>query len=211
MVMCKLEEKFMNKWMGLTVIILGIFFGYFLVRDINSDKEMTKKNEETTFNKEHWYKYISPKGNFSILFPNMPHSAHELKREEKNQEKREHELFVATKENGTLFSVYLITFPEKKTLEDKSEFLIEFIKEMLNSNPQNVIKAIKVEPYRNMNAVDFTVEVEEATIDGKAFVKGNTAYVLSTTAKNENTNKAEFDFFTNSFAWLKEAQTHQKK
>ncbi len=201
----------MNKWIGLTIIALGAFLGYILVTNINHSKEMLGKDAEIGINTKHWQKYVSPKGDFSVLFPSMPHNAHELKREEKSQEETEHELFMAANENGTLFSVYLITFPEKETLENKDEFLIEFIKEMLGSNPKNVIKTLKTVPYRNSKTVEFTVEVGDAIIDGKAFVKGNTAYVLTTTAKSDNRNKAEFDFFTNSFAWLKAVQAPQKK
>ena len=48
------------------------------------------------------------------MFPNMPHHATEMKEEKPEQEKKEYNLFVSSKEDGTLFSIYLISFPEKK-------------------------------------------------------------------------------------------------
>ena len=82
---------------------------------------------------------------------------------------------------------------------------------MLNSNPKNVIKDLKAAPYRGMDTVDFKVQNNEDTsIDGKAFIKDNTVYVLSTTAKNSNRNQEEIDYFINSFVLRKQAATEQR-
>jgi hypothetical protein len=141
----------------------------------------------------------------------MPHHATEMKAEKPEQEKKEYNLFVSSKEDGTLFSIYLITFPDKKILERDKDFLMGFIKEMLNSNPNNIIKDLKATPYRGMDTVDFKVQNEDTTIDGKAFIKENTVYVLSTTAKNVNRSQNEIDYFIGSFVLRKQAAADQKK
>ena len=67
------------------------------------------------------------------------------------------------------------------------------------SNPQNKIKSIEVNSFRNGKALDFKVENAEVTIDGKAFFDDNTLYILSTTARNEHHDAQEYDQFIDSF------------
>lgn len=205
------EEQSMNKGLGLILIIVCVFSGYYLVRDINQQKELTEEEKPLANVKEHWHHYASPKGDFHVMFPNMPHHANEMKTESQNQEKKEYEVFVSSKEDGTLFSIYLITFPDKKTLEKDKDFLVGIIKDMLSSNPKNVIKDLKTAPYRGIDTVDFKVLNDDTAIDGKAFVKNNTVYVLSATAKNSNRNQEEIDYFIGSFVLRNGAASEQKK
>ena len=120
-----------------------------------------------------------------MLLPNLPHDASENYNEPKTNETRKYDLFVSSKPDGTLFTVYLITFPETKNAKPGTDYLQNFIQEMLSSNPNNKIKTLKSVSYKKGSAVDFTVENQDATIEGKAFMKDSTVYVLSMTSKNE--------------------------
>jgi hypothetical protein len=191
------EETSMSKWIGLIIIIIGVFFGYYLVKDINQHKEITE-DHTLAIGKEQWHHFFSPKGDFHVMLPTLPHQATEMKEDKEEKEKKEYTLFVSSKKDGTLFSIYLISFPEKK-IENKKDFLMGFIKEMLSSNPKNAIKDLKAAPYRGLDTVDFNVQNEDTMTDGKAFIKNNTVYVLSTTANNKNRHQDEVDYFINSF------------
>lgn len=192
----------MTRWISLAILLLiiGLGYAYVYTSRLNKPQESAEENQNVAkANFAEWQEFTAPLGQFKVLLPNLPHHATEAYRELKSNEMRQYDLFVSSKEDGTLFTVYLISFPEKKTFKSDPDYLTNFIKEMLNSNPNNKIKSIKSVPYKKGSAVDFNVENQDATIEGKAFMKDNTVYVLSTTSKNENRNKKEFDFFINSF------------
>jgi hypothetical protein len=112
---------------------------------------------------------------------------------------RNYQIFVATKEDGAIFSVYLISFPEKIGKNYDEVFLENFMNEMLKSNPSTHVNDVKMVPFRTGKALDFNLETHDASILGKAFLKGKTLYILSETTKPDRKNPKEFEFFVNSF------------
>ena len=192
----------MTRWISLAILILNVVLAFVFMYtprqpQLQDSAAQNEIAQQTNFTK--WHEFSAPLGQFKVLLPNIPHHATEAYRELKSNEMRQYDLFVSSKEDGTLYTVYLISFPEKKNFKPDIDYLKSFIQEMLKSNSNNKIKSIKSVPYKKGTAVDFIVENQDATIEGKAFFKDNTVYVLSTTSKNENRNKKEFDFFINSF------------
>ncbi len=193
----------MNKWVGLAIVAIVIFFGFALMRNINEQTEPVTDTSEAGSPIGHWHKFTSPESNFSVMFPNPPHHANEIKNDNKELGRTNYDVYISTKEDGPLFSVYVISFPEKK-LGNKKDFLSDFIKKTLSSNPTNEIKNFQALPGKNGNAVEFTVENDGSTVYGRAFINDNTIYIVSTTAKNEAKNKAEYDLFIDSFTMIPE-------
>jgi hypothetical protein len=197
------KGEMMTRWMSLAILVCVLVLGIFLMDLFKPKQESTQEvigqNQTLPDHIEDWYEFTAPEGTFKVLMPGLPHHATESNQESKSNEMRHHELYVASKEDGTLFSVYLVTFPQRKKEELNPEFLLSFIKEMLDSNQTNKVQYVKPITFNKINAVDFSVENQEAMIDGKAFFKDNTLYVLSTTAKMDRRNKKEYEFFVNSF------------
>lgn len=194
----------MTRWISLAILIIAVILGTILMYVFKSHQEPSLNSTSNVepilpATIEKWHEFTAPEGQFKVLMPSLPHHAKESNQEFKSNEMRLHELYVANKDDGTLFTVYLITFPERKKAELNSGFLLKFIKEMLSSNQDNKIQNIEPVTFNKSNAVDFSVENNQAMVDGKAFIKDNTVYVLSTTAKIDNRNKKEFEFFINSF------------
>lgn len=193
----------MTRWVSLAVLMCLLILSFFLIDLFKTKPETTQatvnQDQALPDNIAEWLEFTAPQGSFKVLMPGLPHHATESNQEFKNDEMKHHELYVANKENGTLFSIYLITFPQRNKEELNPEFLLNYIKEMLNSNQSNKIEYVKPMTFNKMSGVDFSVENQEAMIDGKAFFKDNTLYVLSTTAKLDQRNKKEYEFFVNSF------------
>lgn len=193
----------MSRWVGLGILIFVFILGLFLTKAFESNNlanaEALNQDEHLPQDLHEWHEFNAPSGEFKVLIPGLPHHAKESNQEFNNNETRNYELYVANKDDGTLFSIYLITFPQRKNEEMTPDFLLNFITDMLNTNQSNKIQFVKSAIFNKMSAVDFSVESHDAMIDGKAFVRDNTLYVLSTTAKTDHRNKKEYEFFVNSF------------
>ena len=193
----------MTRWTSLAILICALIIGIILTGIFKSKKTANPEDLSQAVipvqNIADWYEFTAPDSTFKVLMPGLPHHATESNTEFKTNEMRQHELYVSSKDDGTLFSVLLITFPQKKKEELNSDFLVDFMTAMLKSNQQNKIQFMKPVTFNNTKAVDFSVENQEAVIDGKAFIKDNTLYVLSRTSNLDNRNKKEYDFFVNSF------------
>lgn len=177
----------------LLILILGVVFFFFKPSKTEEIKKLSPSSET-------WHSYTSPNQEFRVLMPGRPIHASDSIKDPKTKEIKQYEIFISNKEDGTLYSINLISFPqnEKKELDD--QFLENVLTEMLNSNPDNKIKSITPTNFDERKAFDFVVDTANTSIYGKAFLKNKTLYVLSTTsAKKDNLNLQEFDFFLKSF------------
>lgn len=185
---------------ALLIMVVGLAFFMYFSTNMRPDSALKPVSETLVPpNIETWHEFSAPEGQFKVLLPTLPHHAQEAYKEIKTNEMRQYDLYISSKEDGTLYTVYLISFPEDKTISSQEEFLKSFINEMLAVNPKNKIKSMEPTIYQDGKAIDFAVENEDVTIDGKAFMNGKTLYVLSSTTKNDNRNQKEFAFFINSF------------
>lgn len=148
---------------------------------------------------EDWRQFVSDHKKFKVLMPNMPHHATESLNDPKTQDKRIYDIYVSEKSNGTIFMISLITYPEDKETSDPAKLLKSIVDEMIASNPNNKLLSSRELSYLNNKAVDFSVENADVHMDSRAFVKGNTLYVLSYIAKIGDYNPSEYEHFIDSF------------
>lgn len=170
-----------------------------------------EKRGKASTNFAAWHEYIAPSDQFRVLMPTPPHYATENIADPKTSEMRNYQIFVSTKDDGSIFSVYLISFTDKFRKSYDEAFLENFMREMLNSNPKTNIKNIKLVDFRKGKAVDFDLETQDVNILGKAFLDGQTLYILSETTKPQGKDLKEFEFFVNSFQLTKPADSTTKK
>lgn len=209
----------MNKTLSLIALLVAlaaIYFWMFNGHDRPSNLETTAETTATpsaVANVEgfhDWNEYTSPNQQFKVLMPHPPHNAIEDIQDPKTKEMRNYQIFVSAKEDGTLFSIYAISFPENAGKNYDEAFLQNFMNEMLKSNPTTKVKDIKIVAFRDRKAVDFDLETQDAAILGKAFFKGKTLYVLSQTTKHDKKNPKEFEFFVNSFQLMQKTPPSDK-
>lgn len=189
----------MTSLLILALILAGFWFFYPRIQSpvVNETQAAGSQTVGASDNQK-WHDFVAPQGKFHVRLPALPHHATETVKESETQENRLYDFFLASKDDGTIFAVNTITFPEKKEGYDEA-FLRHFMQQMLTSNPMNKVKSLEAKPFHNHQALEFKVENAEVTIDGKAFFDDNTLYVLSTTARNDLHNSQEFENFTNSF------------
>jgi hypothetical protein len=185
----------MTRFASLLLILLLILGGVWWLYPRKHLESATLANTN-----QNWHDFTAPQGKFRARLPSLPHHATETVEDPKTHEKRLYDFFISSKDDGTIYAINTINFPEKKQPTDyNDDFLRTFILQMLMNNPQNKIKTLEVKPFRSANALDFKIENAEGTVDGKAFFDDNTLYILSTTARQDRYNGQEFSLFIDSF------------
>ena len=148
---------------------------------------------------DNWKEIQSKNGEFTVQFPVLPQHTYENRKDPQTQEVRRYDIYVSEKGNGTIFMITMITFPAGKITESGGKLLNNAMNDMLQTNSKNKLKTMKIGSFQKAEALDFSIENDQIVIDGKAFMLGNTLYVLSAIGKNETYNTKEFDHFANSF------------
>lgn len=169
---------------------------------LEQPKQALKMPEISKLNLQNWHEFTAPGNQFKVLFPTLPQQANEQLKDPKTKGSRQYEMFVSEKDNGTIFMINIITLLEKPPADSDEKILSGIMNEMVSSSPQSKLKNMKMGRYRNFPALDFSIENQELTIDGKVFVEGNTLYLLSSIAKAATYQPEEFEFFVNSFQLL---------
>lgn len=184
-----------------TILIIAIIclLGYYLKESYrNPNMSQTQPTNLTAFDFQNWHEFTSPTEDFKVLFPSLPQRATESVDDPKTKEKRKYEMYVAQKDDGTLFMISLIKFPENDP-QGNETVLSEMMNDMVASNPNNKLMMHETVDYKGHPALLFSIANGNMTIDAKSFIISGTLYVLTRIAKTENYTRDEFLFFVNSF------------
>lgn len=202
----------MAKFISLALIALvgaGLFFWVRYQKESFSQAPQPLSHS-SSLDLDEWQEYTDPLNQFTVFFPGIAHHATENKTEPKNQEKRNYQVYVAKKDNGSEFTITLISFPEKAAKDLSDDFLQSYINDELTANEKNTVKEIKLVNWSKGNAVDFNLENGGAVVLGKGFIDGNTLYIFTVaTTQPENLDPQEFNFFINSFQLTKPSTPQQ--
>lgn len=145
-----------------------------------------------------WRPFSSDDGAFSVLFPALPQRAEDSLPDPDSGEVRKYDMYVAEKNNGSIFMVSLITYSENEELS--AAMLLKTVKdEMVAAHPANKLISSETGTFEGHPAIDFSIENPDAHIDGKAFIVGRTLYLLTHVAKRDQYRRDEFDHFLHSF------------
>ncbi len=169
-------------------------------------RQQIQEYDETQFHQ--WHEFSSPKAKFKVLFPTLPQHATDTIDDPQKKEKREYDMYVSEKENGTIFMISIIKMINTDVKIDENA-LTNVMNDILANSPQSKLKTMQMGTYQALPSLDFSIENDQVNIDGKAFLDGNTLYLLTSAAKIPSYEKGEFDFFVNSFELLNSPATSE--
>lgn len=142
-----------------------------------------------------WQEFTTKK--FSVLLPTLPQNAKE------KVQNRLYDMYVAEKEDGTIFMISLIDFNQVINPEKTKAILNAIMEDLLSSNPENELKSSNMDTFENVTSLNFTIQNKQIIMKGRAFLEGQTLYVLTYISKLTNKSEDEYKFFINSFHLMK--------
>lgn len=144
-----------------------------------------------------WSEFQAPNGKFHVMMPGIPQNATQNIKDPKTKELRHYDMYVAQKNNGSIFMVSLIKFPEPHAAPEMLQKTV--VNDLLAANPQNQLKSMKVGSYKDYKTLDYSIVNNDMTVQGMTFVDGNTLYLVSTVFPNQYYNAEEYEHFIKSF------------
>ena len=204
----------MTKYFTIFVIIALFLTGvltYQLSKDPSRLVPIQDKDSDLgldIFEFQNWRDYSSPNGKFKVKLPTFPQQATENINDKNTGETRNYEMYVAEKQDGTIFMISLITFQNfAETFFEKDKLMRTIMNDMMESNPNNELHSVETGKYKEFDSLDFSFGNAEMNIDAKTFIVDDTLYVLTRIVKSQESDHNEFNFFINSFDISSETQT----
>ena len=201
----------MSRPLLILIVLIAILASFFVFKNVKNSNDnlpvgihpipstTVPTAQGAGFEFEKWHEFTAPDGNFQVLLPSLPQHATDKIQDQKTKELRKFDMFVSTKNDGTVFMISMITFPSKIDEKAYDEVLANIVNDMLTKNKDNKLRMKEINNFHDIKALDFAIDNNGITIGGKAFIRQNTLYVLSMIVQGDNFNKQEFDFFVNSF------------
>lgn len=197
----------MSKTIIALIIFLVLLGSYLVIRyakDSYKILPIKETNPLTTDSSNfiNWRVFEAPEGNFKASFPTLPQHVTDKVADPITKEPRKFDMFASADENGTAYMISVTSFPDSVGEENIEPVLRSVVNDMLQRNKDNKLKMANLGTFRKHRSLDFSLDNGQITIAGKAFLIGNTMYVLSTIDKTDSFKAQEFDFFVNSFERL---------
>lgn len=161
------------------------------------------EGEAATIQIQNWHEFTSPAGDFKVLFPALPQHAAETINDPKTQEQRQYDMYVSEKSNGAIFMISIIRMPNDSVTKLNEKMLPDVINDMMSSSPKSKLTKMEMGSFKGNPSIEYSFENDQVNVDGKAFIAGNSLYLLTNVAKKGDAQKQEFDYFTNSFQLIK--------
>jgi hypothetical protein len=196
----------MARYLTILIIILLLFSGYLAYKFSKETTWLVPLIEEERvgtnlekFNFQKWHEFSDPNGKFTVMFPTLPQHATENVNVASEGDRRKYEMYVAEKDDGTIFMISLITFSNPDATKDKDGLMRTMMNDMMASNPNNELKDMKTSKFKEYDALDYSFANSETRVDAKSFIIDDTLYMLTRVVKTQLYNPDEFNFFVNSF------------
>lgn len=184
----------------LAVFLAGLFYLSQKPKSSGIAGSATSSDKNTESEAFATWKEFEPKsGLFKVMLPHLPQYAKDLVPIPGSDKKRRYDMYASEKIDGTLFLISAITYPPEVDMTDSHEILKQIVEELKNSKSDNQITNLKDSLFKTYHAEDFTIINKELQVEGKAFIVGNTVFVLSYVVKEDHFDSSEYQHYIDSF------------
>lgn len=194
----------MTRTITVLIVLLVLISAFLVIRYAKDSYKILPIDEQNPLTADssnflNWREFQPQVGNFKALFPTLPQHITDKVADPLTKEPRKFDMYVSADENGTAYTASITTFPNEIDEKNVEVVLRSVVDNILKRNKDNKLKYANIGNFHQHHSLDFSVDNGKVTIAGKAFLVGNTMYVLSILDKTASFKKQEFDFFTNSF------------
>ena len=178
-------------------VILASFFGmvYYMLDQTEEVAETPKFLEGLPASHAEWEEFSPASKAFVARFPSEP----ERQVQRVDERKHLYETYEAEGQEGALFSVSVITYPDVKILPAASSRLNAVMEQMMSSEPSNVLRGVGEAKFRELQALNFSIQGAGRRGLYTAFLAGNSTYLLAYTAPLSDYRESEFHYFISQF------------
>ncbi|MBB65104.1 MAG: hypothetical protein CMO81_08575 [Waddliaceae bacterium] len=154
-----------------------------------------------------WREYNSTDGGFRVEFPAFPQHVKEYYALADTGLLLEYDVYVVEEEDGTIYMMSLITYPQEIDTSDTTAILHGLKEEMMQSNETNALQSEEQTQYKGVDALNFVIQNQEADINSRALMNDHTLYLLSVIDRKNQFQRDDYMHFVNSFELLETATT----
>lgn len=185
------------------VVASGVFF--------LANREKTDSRENNTYIADanapntgiiNWLEFVSPRGNFEVILPSAPQYLEEGINIPETNTKRRYEIYASEDSDGTVYLVNIITYPKDFPIPNPQKLMSDVIQEMLKTRMSNRLEDTKETVFLEHPAKDFKIDNGNMTIMGRAFIVGQSVYLLTYISMDAYSNPEEYQRFLESFQFL---------
>jgi hypothetical protein len=180
------------------VILFAIIVGSYYLMVSSKDwsvilpTEPVNPNPELAEQFQTWVDYKSPDGTYKVFLPVVPQTATE------DVNARIYQMAVSQAQEGTVYMVSSISFPEKIDLK----ILTVLMDEMTSNKPDNTVSMTEDGSYKGNPTLSFQINGKEKIINVKEILVGQTVYMLSRITDLKKKDEEAYSYFLNSFELL---------
>ncbi|MFA6915786.1 MAG: hypothetical protein WC222_05270 [Parachlamydiales bacterium] len=187
----------MNRFILLLILAILAVIGYWIFRPPTSEEIIKEPISAKISNG--WRHYEPQSGKFSVDFPVIPQHASDMINDNTTQQLKRYEMYVAEGADGAVYMVNLVTYQNAEDVTDKNGLYQSFMDDMISSNPRNQLVSSEDTKLDGLEGRSFKLKNDDAIVDSKMFLQGNTLYVLSRVAKTGIPENGDFERFITSF------------
>lgn len=187
----------MNRITLLFILALLAGIGYLIFRP-HTQEEALKEIPPTNISNG-WRNFEPQSGKFSVDLPVIPQHASDMINDNATQQLKRYEMYVAEGSDGAVYMINLVTYQNPEDVKDKSGLFQSFMDDMLSSNPRNQLVSSSDIQFNGLEGKDFQMKNDDATVNSKMFLDGNTLYVLSKVASPSIPENGDYQRFISSF------------
>lgn len=152
---------------------------------------------------QNWNMFNDPEKEFQVMFPTEPKNASKELRNDQTAEVSKQHVFVSEKNNGSIYMISRVEFPNADLIKDNGKVLKSAIDDLVQANPDNTLLSSKEQDYQGKKAVHFEIRNKDIYTQGIAFLRGRSLYVLTAISNQANRDDKEFQNFIASFQYNK--------
>ncbi len=193
----------MNKnlvWLSYAILLLIFAAAVYFIKDSfmllpipNSDLTATQPFAD-------WHEFTADKNKFKIDVPILPQHATETDTDPNNHKKRIYDMYVSEKNDGTIFMINLITYPDGIAEKEHGKLIKETIDNLVASNSKNTLVDQAKSTFKGHDTTNFIIENDQLKMSGRAFIVDKTLFFQVVISKIPLFNKSEADHFLNSLS-----------
>lgn len=167
----------------------------------SEDVSVEQVAKKSSFN--HWKRLQSVSGKCCISFPEEPEHMQQSMVLPEEQMELKYDVYVSGLEQNAVYMVLIAEYPTIINQSYAELSLESFLNGILTQNPHNRLIFADLVTVDGHKGLDFFIRTKDVYFKGRAIMANNQLYLLAMECEVQNYEELEFNYFINSFEFIK--------